>query len=146
MARYLSDQSKVVLILESGTFGAGIGSNSSAGTWPGLVESYDFVENQNTIQTRFLGQGNRNIGRFDFGPLDIEGTISFMPQDWRMLGFTLGSITTTSGTAQTNNYRFDLAEVNGGVRGNAFTSGTLNPFISFAVEESRAGATANQNF
>src|SRR3990167_1603795 len=57
----------------------------------------------------------------------------------------MGSIATASGTAQSDNYRYDLSEVNGGQRGNAFTSGTLNPWISFTLEESRTGPIANQN-
>lgn len=143
MARFLSDQTKLVMFYESGTYGALQGT----GQWPtGYVQDYDFVESQNTIQTRFLGQLNRNVGRFDFGALDVKGTINLYPQDWRLLAFTLGSATRTSGTAQTSNYRYDIAEVNGGTRGNAYTSGTLNPFVSFTLEESRTGATANQNF
>lgn len=140
MARFLSDQSKLVVFFESGTYA----NISGTGEWPGLVQSYDIVESENVIQTRYLGQLNRNVGTFNPGPTDIEGTVTLIPQDWRLLGFALGSISTTSGTAQTSNYRHSLAEVNTGLRGNAFTSGTFNPFISFGLEESRTGPTTNQ--
>ena len=142
MSRYLSDQSKVVLLLESGTYGVASGN----GFWPGLVQSHDITESENVMQTRFLGQANRFVGQFNAGPIDVEGTITLLPQDWRMLGFALGSIVTTSGTAQSDNYRHDMSVVNTGQRGNAFTSGVFNPFISFTVEESRTGPTANQQF
>ena len=68
--------------------------------------------------------------------------MTLFPQDWRLLGFALGSITTVSGT---NNTHY-MNVVNTGTRGNAFTSGVFNPFISFSVEESRTGPTANQQF
>lgn len=138
MARYLNDQAKVVLLAESGTYGV----SSGAGIWPGQVQSHSITEKENVIQTRFLGQGNRNVGQFNPGPTDIEGTLTFYPQDWMMLGYTLGSIQKVSGTNNT----YVLSEVDGGERFSAFTSGTLNPFISFTVEESRTGPTANQNF
>lgn len=142
MARYLSDQSKIVLLLESGTYGVLSGN----GFWPGQVQSYDITENENIIQTRYVGQGNRFVGQFQAGPSDVEGTLTLFPQEWRLLGFALGSIATVSGTAQSDNYAHYLSVVNTGQRGNAFTSGVFNPFISFTVEESRTGPTANQQF
>lgn len=141
MARFKNDTNQVVLLLESGTYG----NSSGAGVWPGMVQNHSIVDSQNVITTRFLGQGTRNIGTLEDGPRDIEGTITFFPQDWRLLGFALGSITTTSGTAQSDNYKFDITEQNSGSRHNAFTSGTFNPWISFTLEESSDAATANQN-
>ena len=141
-ARYLSDQNRVVLLLESGTYAVASGN----GFWPGLVQSHEIVENENVIQSRYLGQVNRQVGRFDAGPIDVEGNITLLPQEWRLLGFALGSIFTVSGTAQSDNYLHSMSVVNTGQRGNAFTSGAFNPFISFTVEESRTGPTANQLF
>ena len=138
MVRYISDQAKIVLLLESGLYGVASGN----GFWPGMVQSHDIVESENVIQSRFLGQGNRFVGQFNPGPSDVEGNLTFFPQDWRMLGFALGSISTTSGTNNTH----IMSVVNTGQRGNAFTSGVFNPFISFTVEESRDGPTANQLF
>ena len=144
MARFKNDQNQVVLLLESGTYTNPSGA-AGTGHWPGLVQNVSITDNQNVITTRYLGQGTRNIGTLEDGPRDIEGTLSIFPQDWRLLGFALGSITTTSGTSQTNNYQFNLAEQNSNVRHNAFTSGTFNPWISFTLEESSDSATANQN-
>lgn len=141
MARYLNDQAKVVLLHESGTYGIASGN----GVWPGQVQSHSIPEKENIIETRYLGQGNRNVGQFNPGPIDVTGNLTLFAQDWRFLGLALGSITTTSGTAQTGNYRYDLSEVNSNARFNAYTSGTLNPFISFTLEESRTGQIANQN-
>lgn len=107
-----------------------------------MVQSHSIVESENVIQNRFLGQGRRFVGIFNPGPQDVKGTMKFLPQDWRLLGFALGSITTVSGT---NNTHY-LNVVNTGTRGNAYTSGVFNPFISFTLEESRTGPTANQLF
>src|SRR3990167_8781923 len=139
MARYLSDQTQLAIFLESGTYAVLSGTTPF---WPGQVQSHAIVESENIIQTRFLGQGRRFVGQFQQGPSDVEGTMTFFPQDWRMLGFALGSITTDSGT---NNTHY-LNVVNTGTRGNAFTSGVFNPFISFSLEEARVGPTANQQF
>lgn len=141
-ARFLHDQSKLVILHESGLYA----NISGTGQWPGLVQSHDITEEQNVIETRFLGNLRRDIGRFDPGPLDVTGTIEFYPQDWRLLGFAIGSITTTSGTSQSDNYRFDLSAVNSDVRQNAFTSGVLNPFMSFSLEESTTGVVSSRNF
>src|SRR3990167_9972414 len=122
MARFTSDQNRVVLLLESGTYGVSSGN----GFWAGMVQSHDIIENQNVIQTRFLGQNHRLVGQFDAGPLDVEGTLEFLPQDWRLLGFALGSIYTTSGTAQSDNYGHYMSIVNSNARANAFTSGVFN--------------------
>lgn len=141
MARLLSDQSKLVFLYESGTYA----NISGAGQWPGMVQEHSIIENQNVIENRFLGLGVRNIGTFENGPLDIEGDVTLFPQDWRLLGYTLGSISTTSGTSQSSNYRHSISTVNSNTRHNAFTSGTFNPFISFALEESRTSNITNQN-
>src|SRR3990167_10995322 len=101
MARYLNDQAKVVLIPESGTYANPL---AAAATWPGQVQSHDIVEEQNVIETRYLGNMNRNISQMNDGPLNVTGKLTLYHQDWRLLGFAMGSITTTSGTAQTNNY------------------------------------------
>lgn len=138
----MSDQNKIAVILESGTYS----NPSGIGFWPGLVQDFDIPEKENVIQTRYIGQGNRNVGRFDGGPQDIEGTLSILPQDWRFLGFALGSIQMISGTAQTDNYQYIMSEVNSNTRANANTSGTFNPWISFSLEDSRTGNVANKNF
>ena len=142
MARFTNDQNRLTFFFESGAYSA---TSGTIGIWPGQVQSHSIVDNQNVITTRFLGLGTRNIGTLEDGPRDIEGTVTYFAQDWRMLGYALGSISTTSGTAQTNNYRHSLSEQNGDTRGNAFTSGTLNPPLSFTIEEARDGPIANRN-
>lgn len=138
MTRFLNDQNKLVFLWESGTYGAVSGN----GVWPGMVQSVEITENQNVIQTRFLGQGNRNVGVFQDGPLDFEGTVTLFPQDWRLLGLAMGSI------AQSNvslNFANHFSEVNGGQRFSPWTSGYFNPWASFQLEESKLGNVASKN-
>lgn len=137
MARFLNDQAKLVFIWESGTYA----NPSGNGVWMGNVQSSEITESENVIQTRFLGQGNRNVGVFDNGPIEIEGTISLFPQHFRHLAIALGSNHFASGTNGAN----VMSEVNGGQRASAFVSGYFNPWTSFTLEESRTGAISNQN-
>lgn len=139
MTRFLNDQAKLVFLWESGTYAV----TSGNGVWIGLVQEHEITENQNVIQTRFLGQGNRNLGRFDNGPLDIEGTFTYYPQDWKLFGLAVGSIW-NSGLEAGNSAQF-ISQVHGGQRFSAFTSGYFNPWPSFTLEESRTGAISNQN-
>lgn len=127
------------MIWESGTYA----NPSGNGVWIGNVQDSDFTEMENVIQSRFLGQGNRNVGTFDNGPQDVEGKITLFPQHWRHLGLALGSIF-DSGVSALNSHSV-LSEVNGGQRFSAFTSGYFNPWTSFTIEESRTGPIANQN-
>ena len=139
MTRFLNDQAKLVYIWESGTYA----NPSGNGVWMGLVQDYDIVESENVIQTRYVGQGNRNVGIFQNGPIDIEGTITLQPQHWRHLGIAMGSIF-NSGLTALNSHQV-ISEINGGQRFSAFVSGFFNPWTSFTLEESRTGAISNQN-
>lgn len=137
MARFINDQAKVVWLWESGTYA----NPSGNGVWMGNIQSSEFTESENVIQTRFIGQGNRNVGVFDNGPRDVTGTITLYPQHWRHLGIAIGSVQFVNGTNGVN----VISEVNGGQRFSAFTSGYFNPWTSFTIEESRTGAISNQN-
>lgn len=137
MARYLSDQNKVVMIHESGTYG----SVSGTGQWLGYVQSHDLDEEMGVKQIKFQGTGTRNNNLHVNGPIDNKGVLTYYPQDLRMLGFFLGSITDTSGTQSSH----AMSEANNGA-GNAYTSGTTAPFMSFTLEDSHASPGTGANF
>lgn len=137
MARYLSDQNKVVFLHESGTYG----SASGTGVWVGYVQSNDLSEDQGTMHIRYQGTANRNVGLHVAGPIDNTGTLTYYPQDMRMLGFALGSIVDISGTRSIHN----MSEANNNT-GNAFTSGTTNPPLSFTLEDSHSSLGTGRNF
>ena len=138
MARYISDQNKVVLLHESGTYG----STSGAGIWVGQVMSNDIDESEGLIETRFLGGSTRNWLVMEQGPRDYKGKVNFRVQDLRLLGFAMGSVVSTSGTNMTHT----LSENNNDVRQSAFTSGTLNPPFSFTLEDSKQATGTGKNF
>lgn len=139
MARHLPDQNSLGFFYESGTY-----ANPTGGTLRrlGLVQSNAINESTNVIQIRHTNTGNRNIGRFTNGPLDYDGTFTTFPQDWRMLAFALGSNVDAGSPSP---YTHTISELNS-ASGNAFTSGTLNPFISFTLEEGQKGAETGLNF
>lgn len=138
MARYVGDQNKVVMLHESGTFAA----SSGAGQWIGQVQSHDLKENPNVMVIRHAGAASRNAENFVDGPIDNDGAISFYPQDFRMLAFSLGSCVDGGSPSP---YTHTISEVNNNV-GNAFTSGTKNPFMSFTVEDSKTAPGTGLNF
>lgn len=129
MSRYVNDANRVYLKIESGTYG----NSSGTAVWLGKVTSNSISENQNIQEIRFLGTGDRGINQFDTTAKDYEGTITYYPQSMRMLGYALGSITFTTGTTNTWAY----STVNNDIRQNAYTSGSLNPFVSFQLEDGK---------
>lgn len=127
MARYVGDQQKIAIILESGTYA----SVSGTGQWPGLVQEHEINSSINTQEIRYAGQGNRDVGIFVDTALDEKGKMKFYPQDWRLLGFAMGSVV-DGGSPSPYTHTFTAIDNN---VSNAYTSGTLNPFMSFTVEE-----------
>lgn len=137
MGRFIADQNKVGFFYESGTYG----SASGAMQWIGLVTDNSIDDEENIEQVRYTGTGTRNVDQHVRGVFDTGGTVTYHPQDFRMLGFALGSIV-DSGTGP---YTHTLKETNTS-DGNQFTSGTYCPFISFGIEDSQGGYTAGSNF
>jgi len=138
MARMIADQNKVGLLVESGTYATESGTSL---TWIGYVQSHDINENQGVMSIRYQGTATRNINQHVNGPIDNTGTLSYYPQDFRLLGYALGSMVDSGSPSP---YTHVLSETNTNV-GNAFTSGTTAPFISFTLEDSHTAAGTGQN-
>lgn len=132
MSRFIADQNQVAFLYESGTYA----NTSGTGQWVGLITEHSIVDSENVEQIRYVGGGDRNVDIHVKGALDHEGTITYHPQDWKMLGFALGSMVDTGSPSP---YAHNLAELNSN-GGYAFTSGTLNPFASFTIEDSQSSA------
>lgn len=126
MGRYVGDLNHHAIIHESGTYG----SVSGAGVWPGLVTGVDHGENTNVKEVRYTGTASRNVSTFVVTAKDYAPVITYHPQDWKILGYALGSIV-DSGSPYP--YAHALEETNND-DGNAFTSGTVNPPMSFTLE------------
>lgn len=138
MARYAGDQNQVTFSYESGTYA----STSGAQQWIGLVQNNDIDDATGVIPVRYVGTGDRNVDLWVDGPRDVTGTFSYFPQDWKLLGYALGSIVDAGSPSP---YTHALEEVNS-ASGNAFTSGIMNPFLSFTVTDSQKGSATGQNF
>lgn len=137
MGFFQADANKVVYLPESGTYATPSGVS---GGWIGLVTNHEPTESQGVTEIRYAGQASRNVSQFVDGPRDYEGTITYHPQNFIMLGYALGSMVDTSGTISTHT----LSETNS-INGNGFTSGTLNPFMSFTVVDQHQTNTTNQH-
>lgn len=138
MARLVADQNFTCLINESGTYG----SVSGTGQWLGNVQSFDPDENTGIMQVRYQGTSTRNVNQFVNGPLDFTGTLSYYPQDWRMLLYALGSCVDAGSPSP---YTHVISELNSGSSA-ANISGADNPFTSFSIEHSQKAVGAGNNF
>lgn len=127
------------MLVESGTYA---NTSGLSGTWLGLVTSNTPNDNMNVIQTRYIGNLTRNVGRFDDGPQDFTGTLNYKLQDMRLFAYALGSCVDAGSPSP---YTHVISEVNS-ASGNAFTSGTINPFMSFTMEDSKVGYGSGTNF
>ena len=139
MARYLNDQNVVIGLHESGTYAGSIVGNPF---WIGQVQSHDIVDSEGLIEQRFVGALDRNFQSMLQGPRDVTGTLVYNPQDMRLVFWSIGSTVNVSGTNATAR----VTEIENDVRQSPFTSGTLNPPISFALEDSKTTVGTGQNF
>src|SRR3990167_10601262 len=134
MARFVGDQSSVIFIYESGTYA----TVSGTGQWIGLVTNHAANEEENVQSIRYAGTGDRNVDLHVTGAYDITGAITYYPQDWKFLALSIGSCVDAGSPSP---YTHVISETNSN-NGNAFTSGTLNPFFSFTVEDTQDQGTA----
>ena len=98
MARFGSDQNKVVGLHESGTYATAGVSDVGSVIWLGQVTDNSIDDNENKLVNRYLGTSSRNFGVIDKGPEDVTGTLTLHPQDMRFPFWAIGSVTETSGT------------------------------------------------
>ena len=92
--KFLSDQNRTCFQYESGTYAVATGDRQ----WIGLVQSNSTEPNTNVITIRYQGSTDRIVDSFADGNKEWNGTISYYPQDWKMLGFAIGSIQDLTGS------------------------------------------------
>lgn len=129
MSRFISDQNRLGFFYESGLYATPTGTTLQ---WIGQVQSHDIDESMNVSNIRYVGGGDRNVDAFVNGPEDYTGTITYYPQDWKLLVFAMGSIYSEGSPSP---YTHHITEISS-ASGNAFTSGTKNPFMSFTTYDS----------
>ena len=141
MARYIADQNKVLGLHESGTYAIPMAGSSF---WMGQIQSHTIEDLENPLENRFLGTSTRSKDSTEKGPQDVTGTISYHPQDMRLIFCTIGSIIDVSGT----NSLHSVSQINSNVQQSPFTSGTgqLNAPISFTIEDSKQAPGTGRNF
>lgn len=138
MGRFVGDQNTLAFRYESGTYNTASGNHQ----WIGQVQNVEINESTNPFTVRYLGAGTRNVNAFINGPLDYDVSFMYYPQDFRFMMFALGSNVDSGSPIP---YVHTISEVNS-ASGNAFTSGTKNPFMSFTLIESQKGPATGQNF
>ena len=94
MAKYIGDQTRTTFQYESGAYAL----TSGARQWIGLVQENTIEPNMNVINIRYQGSTNRNVDDFADGQKEWNGTFTYFPQDWKMLGFAIGSIQDLTGS------------------------------------------------
>jgi hypothetical protein len=79
--------------------------------------------------------------------LDVTGTLSYRPQDMRLVFYSIGSTFSVSGGTGVN-CTHTATEVDSDLWQSPFVSGTgqLNPPISFTLEDSKQAAGTGRNF
>lgn len=137
MARYVADQNSSAFQYESGTYASASGTNQSIG----LTQETSVEEQTNMIDIRFQNSASRNVSTFQKGVLDYDISVPFYPQDWKTLAFALGSCVDAGSPSP---YTHVISEVNS-ASGNAFTSGTKLPFMSFTYQQAAKGASTGEN-
>ncbi len=138
MAKYLSDQNQLAFFYEPDIYGTG--SNVGTPQWIGLVQDHTASETTNVIPIRYQGSTDRNVDAFADGALDFDGTFTYFPQDWKFLGFAIGSITTGS-VATAGSHIF--TETNSD---DLIYAGSTSSLTSFTLEDSKKGTVAGSNF
>ena len=140
MSRYVSDQNKVVMKHESGTYTF----TSGNGVWIGQVISNDITDTENLIETRYLGTGSRSFGELVGGARDVTGTVTYHPQDMRLPFWTIGSVW----EGGTTNFYHCVAQISTDVQQCVWTSGTgqISAPQSFTLEDSKQAPGTGRNF
>jgi hypothetical protein len=134
MSKYLSDQNQLAFIYESGTYA----NTSGTRQWIGLVQDCTIDEEVNVIPIRYQGSTDRNVDMFEDGNLDYTGTFSYFPQDWKFLGFAIGSISETASAGSHVFTETNSDDVIYNIPNQSLTS--------FTLEDSKNNGTAGSNF
>ncbi len=131
MVKYLSDQNQLAIQFEPDTFATA----SGARVWVGQVQEHTADESTGVIPIRYQGSTDRNVDAFADGPKDFTGTFNYFPQDWRLLGFAIGSIDDSA--------EHVLTETNSD---NLLFAGSTISLPTFTLEDSKNNGTAGSNF
>ena len=139
MGYLVSDQNQTGIFFESGTYANPTGATLQ---WIGFMQDSTIDESIPRTKIRYTGTTSRNVSALVTGPEDYKGTLSFYPQNWRMLAFALGSCLDAGSPSP---YTHVISETNSNT-GNYATSGVKAPFVSFTIEDAHIGQTTGSSF
>ena len=134
--KYLSDQNRTVFSYESGTYGVASGARQ----WIGLVQEHTVEPNMNVIPIRYQGSTDRNVDTFADGAKEWNGNFTYFPQDWKFLGYAIGSIHDLTGS-----HIFTETNTDDKVESQS-PAGYPNALYTFNIEDSKNTGTAGKNF
>jgi len=112
--------------------------------WIGQVISNSIDDQENKIPTRYLGTSTRSIDTMDEGVRDVTGTMTYRNQNFMLAAYAIGSVAETLSGPGVIHYT--VSEIGNDVRQSAWTSGPLNPPISFTLEDSKQAVGTGRNF
>ena len=138
MARFVAGENSLSMRWESGLYGSASGGR----LWIGGVQESTIDENTNTQAIRYLGTSTRNVDQFVETQVDVGGTFTYFPQDWRVVVAALGSNVDAGSPSP---YTHVISELESNAA-SAQVSGTLNPFTSFTLEEAKQFNDTGENF
>jgi hypothetical protein len=136
MALYIADDNKCLFMFESGTYA---NTSGTSGCWIGLVSNHSPKDEETVIQLRYTGTASRGVGQMLNTIKNYGGTITYNPQDMRMLSFALGSVVDAGSPSP---YTHVISEVNSN-NVYPYTSGTgrNQNFASFTIVDSKKGVS-----
>lgn len=128
MALYVGDSTRSSWYKESGTYATITGTTPQ---WIGRVTEATPDESEGFFLQRYVGGGTRSVQNFVIGPTENKPSYKYMPQDWRILPYAYGVVSTAQ-VSGTNQHTITLLN----------STGT---FPSFALELAKVGAGTNQS-
>lgn len=129
--KFFSDQNRTCFQYESGLYALTSGNRQ----WIGLVQEHSLEQNMNVMQIRYQGSTDRNVDTFADGNKEWNGTINYYPQDWKFLGFVIGSVQDLTGSHV-------MTETNSDDR----IQTTNTSLTSITIEDSKNIGHAGSNF
>ena len=132
--KYIADSNQLCFQFESGTYA----NASGARQWIGLVQDNTPTDDVGVVPIRYQGAYTRGVSVFTNGPQKFAGTFTYYPQDWKLLGFALGSVLFQSTAGSKMILESDSDDVNYAI--------PTQSLSSFTLEDSKKTPNAGSNF
>ena len=132
--KYVADSNQTCFQFESGTYAVASGARQ----WCGLVQDNAPTEDVGVTPIRYQGAYSRGVSVFTNGPLKLGGTLNYYPQDWKLLGFAVGSVCVQSLAGSKMIRESNSTDANYSIPSQSLAS--------FTLEDSKKTANLGSNF